>query len=91
MLIGKIRPQETRELTAEGESLEAIAAGFRAQTPAGWELLQQHAELVKGSTQLAATATIARWGEVQEIEGDDMPALEAKVPAGWRLLSVRRV
>ena len=89
MLIGVIRPTETVDLTAEGESLEAIAATLRAQIPEGWELVQQKVSMLKGSTMLAATGRISRWGEVREIQADDIAGIRAQVQDGWQLLSVR--
>lgn len=86
-----VRPTETRELTAEGESLEAIAQAFRAQTPDGWELLSSPVTMPKGTTAMKASGVIGLRAEVREIEADDMATLEAKVPDGWQLLSVRRV
>lgn len=45
--------------------------------------------MVKGSTLITSTGIIQRRDGVREIEGDTMAQLEAKVPDGWALLSVR--
>lgn len=91
MLIGMVRPTETRELTAEGDSLESVHRALEAKVPAGWKLTDAKVAMIKGSTALTVAGKAARWGDVREIEADDMPSLEAKVPDGWQLLSVRRV
>ncbi|MBW9093090.1 hypothetical protein JNB62_05295 [Microbacterium jejuense] len=89
MLIGRIRPLETRTIEVEGDSLAALQAAVDAQLPDGWAATNVPAAMPKGSHLLTSTATITRMDGVQEIEADDMAALEAKVPQGWRLLSVR--
>lgn len=91
MLIGRIRPNETRTINIEGDSLEALAAAVEAQIPTGWVATDVPAAMPKGSQMLTSTATIARRDGVQEIEADDMAALDAKVPEGWQLLDVRSV
>ncbi|MER7797905.1 hypothetical protein [Microbacterium sp. NPDC096154] len=89
MLIGVIRPTETRELTAEGESLEAIQNALLAQVPDGWQLTHKKVSMPKGSTALTAEARMARWGETRELEAENLDALQAQVPDGWALMSVR--
>lgn len=90
MLIGVIRPTESADLTAEGESLEAISRALQAQTPDGWELVQQKVSMPKGSTMLTATGRISRWGELREIQAEDLAGLRPQLEGGWQLLSVRR-
>lgn len=90
MLIGVIRPTETRDLTAEGETLEVVHNAFLAQVPDGWELTHTSVSMPKGSTALTATGRMARWGETREIEAPDLDALHAAVPEGWALMSVRQ-
>lgn len=89
MLIGTIRKTETRTVELEGESLADIAAKAAEATPSGWELQSAPVRMRKGSRTLDATATIARRDEIREIEADDQTSLEAKLPDGWQLLSVR--
>ena len=91
MLIGLIRPVETRTIDVEGPSLEALQDAVAAQLPEGWQITDVPAAMPKGSQMLTSTATIARRDRVREIEADDMTALEGKVPDGWRLLSVRKL
>jgi len=91
MLIGRIRPVETRTVEVEGDSLEALHAAVEAQLPPGWIATNVPASMPKGSQLLRSTATIARANGIQEIEADDVASLESKVPPGWQLLSVRVV
>ncbi|KAA9135220.1 hypothetical protein [Microbacterium caowuchunii] len=88
MLIGLIRPIETRTVEVKGEGLRAIAEQLAA--PEGWELVSAPALPAKGTTELHATATFARRDGLQQIEAEDRDALLAKVPEGWQLLSIRR-
>lgn len=60
-----------------------------AKVPAGWELTAAPVAMTAGSTALTATGTIERRDGLREIEADTMPQLEALVPDGWMLLSVR--
>jgi len=90
MLVGTIRPIQTQVFDVEGNSLDDIAVQVAAKTPVGWECLSMPVKMVKGSTALTATATIARRDEVHAIEADDMPTLRARVPDGYQLLHVRR-
>ncbi|WP_188042351.1 hypothetical protein [Microbacterium sp. ANT_H45B] len=39
---------------------------------------------------MEAIGTFTRFDGIRETEADGMPALRAKVPDGWRTLSVRR-
>lgn len=89
MLTGLIRPIESRTITVEGHSLAEIRTQLDKLTPAGWELADAPVNMVKGSTLITSTGIIQRRDGVREIEGDTMAQLEAKVPDGWALLSVR--
>ncbi|KQZ04933.1 hypothetical protein ASD19_02625 [Microbacterium sp. Root53] len=89
MLIGVIRPTETRELSAEGATLDDVHRALEAQVPEGWQLTHAKVSMPKGSSALTATGRMARWGETREISAADMAALEAQVPEGWSLLAVR--
>lgn len=91
MLIGRIRPVETHTHTLEGIDAADIRAQAEAATPAGWELVAMPVVPVKGSPRTSAQVTYARRDGVQDIEADTMPALEARVPDGWELLSVQRL
>jgi hypothetical protein len=90
MLTGLIRPVETRTIDVEGDSLADVHEKLTAQIPAGWELTKAPVAMLAGSTALKATGTFERRDGIREIEADTMPQLEAKVPDGWRLLSVRQ-
>ncbi|WP_234057916.1 hypothetical protein [Microbacterium sp. NFH-22A-Y] len=89
MLTGLIRPVETRTVNVEGDSLADIHGKLTAQVPAGWELTKAPVTMTAGSTALTATGAIERRDGLREIEADTMTQLEAKVPEGWQLLSVR--
>ncbi|MGN7861438.1 hypothetical protein ACTJI8_12730 [Microbacterium sp. 22303] len=91
MLIGMIRPRETRTITVQGEELDEIQDLIRAQSPAGWETTSAPVTMAKKDTTMTAEGTIARRDGVTEIEADDMAALQAKIPDDYQLLSVRRV
>lgn len=91
MLIGRIRPIETRTIDVEGATLADVQAAVAAQTPTGWDVTDVPVAMPAGSAKLTATATIARRDDATELEADDMAALEAKVPEGWQLLGVRSI
>jgi hypothetical protein len=89
MLIGMIRPVETREREVIGEGIDALRAQLEA--PPGWELTEMHPEPQKGTTEFRAVGKFARRDGLTEIEAGDTDALRAKVPEGYELLSIRRV
>lgn len=91
MLIGVIRPVESTTTTVQAEELDEIQDLLAAQTPDGWQLASAPVAMSKKDTVLIAEGTIVRRDGVREIEADDMAALEAKVPEGYQLLSVRVV
>ncbi|MBS1672336.1 MAG: hypothetical protein JSS74_00010 [Actinobacteria bacterium] len=91
MLIGVIRPVESKTHTVQAEELDEIQDLLAAETPQGWEIAAAPVAMAKKDTILTAEGTIVRRDGVQEIEADDMTALEAKVPDGYQLLSVRVV
>jgi hypothetical protein len=91
MLIGRIRPVETRTVEVQGESLAVLRAAVDAQLPDGWVVTDVPAAMPKGSQLLTSTASMARRDGIQQIEADDQAALEAKVPEGWQLLGVFEV
>ena len=89
MLIGMIRPRGSQTTDVTGPSLEDVQQQLEALRPDGYELVNAPAEMIKGAALIKTTGTYQRRDDVREIEADDMPALEAKVPDGWQLLSVR--
>ncbi|MFF2632917.1 hypothetical protein ACFVR6_08590 [Microbacterium sp. NPDC058021] len=91
MLIGSIRPVETREIAVEGDSLAELHKKLTAQTPAGWELAEAPVRMTKGTVAVTAVGKFVRRDGAREIEADDMAALRAKVPAGWQLTNVRQI
>ncbi len=91
MLIGVIRPVESKTHTVQAEELDEIQDLLAAETPAGWQLASAPVAMAKKDTILTAEGTIVRRDGLQEIEADNMTALEAKVPEGYQLLSVRVV
>ncbi|GAT73558.1 hypothetical protein MHM582_2052 [Microbacterium sp. HM58-2] len=91
MLIGMIRPRGAQTAEVTGTSLDDVQKQLDALRPDGYELVNAPAEMIKGAPLIKTTGTFERRDDVREIEADDMPALESKVPEGWQLLSVRRV
>lgn len=91
MLIGLIRPVDTIELSASGKSLIDIRAALVAQLPPGFDLTDVPLATVKGSVEMTSQARAERIDGVREIQAETMPALEASIPEGYRLLSVRKV
>ncbi|GAA3762654.1 hypothetical protein GCM10022240_13970 [Microbacterium kribbense] len=89
MLSGRIRPVDVRELTVQADSIQAAREQAQAQVPAGWVLTDAEATMAKASTTITLHAKIARRDGVEDIEAPDLAALQAKVPAGYQLLSVR--
>ncbi len=89
MLVGMIRPKGTQTAEVTGTSLDDVQQQLEAQRPDGYELVNAPAEMIKGAPLIKTLGTFERRDEVTEIEADDMDALEAKVPDGWQLLSVR--
>ncbi|WP_424937318.1 MULTISPECIES: hypothetical protein [Bacteria] len=91
MLIGLIRPRETRTIPVQGHELDELQDKIAAETPPGWETISAPVSMSKRDTTLTAEGTIARRDGLEEIEAEDMDGILAKVPEGYQLLSVRRV
>ena len=89
MLIGTIRPIETRTITVQGEELDEIQALIQAQTPDGWEIVIAPVAMSKKDTILTCEATTARRDGLQEITGADLDEIRASMPDGFQLISVR--
>lgn len=90
MLIAMIRPLETSTVDVIGTTLEDVQTQLDAQRQPGFDLVSAPVQMLKGEAKMAATGTFSRVDGIREIEADDMASLEAKVPDGWRMLSVRR-
>ncbi|WP_353144728.1 hypothetical protein [Acinetobacter pragensis] len=91
MLIGLTRPVETRTVSVGGEGLPEVAQLVAEQTPEGWLPTVIPVEMSKHETTLRSVATIARRDQLEEIEGADLAAVQANVPEGYQLLSVRAI
>lgn len=91
MLIAMIRPLETSTAEVIGTTLEDVQTQLDAQRQPGFDLVSAPVRMLKGEAKMAATGTFSRVDEIREIEAEDMAALRAKLPEGWRMLSVRRV
>lgn len=89
MLIGTIRPVETRTVTVEAHSLAEAHELLEAQCPDGFDLANVPVQMGKGTTLLTAVGTYIRRDGVREIEAVDRAALDAQVPEGWALITVR--
>ncbi|UYO97166.1 hypothetical protein OED01_00090 [Microbacterium sp. M28] len=90
MLIGLMRPVETRSVAVEAADLAGVQTQLAAQRPDGFDLVSAPVEMIKGAAILQAVGTFARRDQVTRVEAEDMAALEAKVPEGWQLLNVLR-
>lgn len=91
MLIATIRPVETFTADVTASTQEDVIAQLEAQRRPGFELVSAPVRMLKGEAKMEATGTFMRVDGIREIEADDMPALQSKVPDGWRMLSVRTV
>lgn len=89
MLIGTNRPVETRTVTVEAHSLAEAHEMLEAQCPDGFDLANAPVQMGKGTTLLTATGTYVRRDGVREIEAADRASLDAQVPDGWALITVR--
>ena len=91
MLIGLMRPVESRSVAVEAADLADVQVQLAAQRPEGFDLVSSPVEMIKGAAILKAVGTFARRDQVTEIEAEDMDSLRAKVPDGWQLLNVLKV
>ncbi|WP_426186546.1 hypothetical protein [Microbacterium sp. TWP3-1-2b2] len=89
MLIGLMRPVETRSVDVEAADLAGVQTALSAQRPEGFDLVSAPVVMIKGAAILKAKGTFQSRDRIEQIEADDMDALLAKVPEGWQLLSVR--
>ncbi|WP_091232681.1 hypothetical protein [Microbacterium sp. 3J1] len=89
MLVAMIRPRETATADVIGTTLEDVAEQLAAQRQPGFDLVSSPVRMLKGEAKMEATGTFRRVDGIREIEADDMAALEARVPDGWQVLSVR--
>lgn len=89
MLFALIRPAELRTATVEGTELPELRQQLTDGLPEGWDMVSAHVEMKPGGIRVVE-GRFRRRDEPSEIEAEDMDALQAKVPEGWQLLSVRR-
>lgn len=89
MLIGLMRPVESRSVDVEAADLAGVQQQLAGHRPEGFDLVSAPVEMIKGAAVLKATGTFHRRDQVTEVQADDMDALHAKVPEGWQLLNVR--
>lgn len=90
-MIGTARPDEKQTFDVEGHNLEELTERIAEKTPEGWQSTHAPLGMLKGSTLLKAPATIERRDGLIEIEGEDLAAVRANLPDGYKLLSVRKV
>lgn len=91
MIIGSIRPVETRTVTVEAHSLAEAHELLEQQRPTGFDLANVPVQMGKGTTLLTAVDTYVRRDGGREIEAADRAALDAQVPDGWALMFVRSI
>lgn len=89
MLIGTVRPQETRTIVVQAEELDEIQDLIAAQTPEGWEITRAPVAMSKKDTILTCEATISRRDGLQEITAADLDEIRRLTPDGFQLISVR--
>jgi hypothetical protein len=89
MLIALISPVESSTVEVIGTTLEDVHDQLIAQQKPGFVLASAPVRMLKGEAKIESTGTFWRVDGVQEIQADDMAALETQVPEGWRMLSVR--
>lgn len=91
MLVALLRPVESHSVELTGDSLEDVHDQLAEHAPAGFDLVSAPARMLKGAQGIETTARFDRRDGLREIEAEDMASLEAQVPDGWQMLSVRRV
>ncbi|WP_091228484.1 hypothetical protein [Microbacterium sp. 3J1] len=89
MLAALIRPLESSTAEVIGTSLEDVSTQLRAHQKDGFVLVSSPVRMLKGEAKMQATGTFTRVDGIREIEAESMSALEAQVPEGWQMLSVR--
>lgn len=77
VLIGTIRPVETRTLEVQAHSLAEAHELLEAQRPEGFELTDAPVRMSNGTTLLTAVGSYARRDGAREIEAADRAGLDA--------------
>ena len=89
MLIALIRPVESSTADVIGTTLAEVLVELEQHRKPGFDLTSAPVRMLKGEAKMEATGTFKRVDGIEQIEADDMAALRAKVPEGWRMLTVR--
>lgn len=89
MLYALIRPVESSTAEVIGTTLAEVLVELDQHKQPGFDLVSAPVRMLKGEAKMEATGTFKRVDGVREIEADDMASLEAQVPDGWRMLTVR--
>ncbi|QAB18808.1 hypothetical protein Leucomu_13600 [Leucobacter muris] len=91
MLLTTIRQVESVAIEVKGEGLPEVQEQLEKNRPEGFVLVQAPVTMKKGETAITALGTYARRDATREVEGSSYAELRAAAPAGWQMLSVRRV
>ena len=89
MLIALIRPVESSTADVIGTTLAEVLVELEQHRKPGFDLTSAPVRMLKGEAKMEATGTFKRVDGIEQIEADDMVSLRAKVPEGWRMLTVR--
>lgn len=89
MLIALIRPVESSTADVIGTTLAEVLVELDQHRKPGFDLTSAPVRMLKGEAKMEATGTFKRVDGIEQIEADDMTSLRAKVPEGWRMLTVR--
>ena len=89
MLIALIRPVESSTADVIGTTLAEVIVELEQHRKPGFDLTSAPVRMLKGEAKMEAMGTFKRVDGIEQIEADDMASLRAKVPEGWRMLTVR--
>ncbi|KQR38007.1 hypothetical protein [Microbacterium sp. Leaf159] len=89
MLIALIRPVESSTADVIGTTLAEVLVELEQHRKPGFDLASAPVRMLKGEAKMEAMGTFKRVDGIEQIEADDMTSLRAKVPEGWRMLTVR--
>ncbi|WP_341954376.1 hypothetical protein [Microbacterium sp. LWH13-1.2] len=89
MLIALIRPVESSTVDVIGTTLAEVLVELEKHRKPGFDLTSAPVRMLKGEAKMEAMGTFKRVDGIEQIEADDMASLRAKVPEGWRMLTVR--
>ena len=88
MLAGLLQPTETRETAIEAPDLTELLARADQQAAEGWTVIDLKRIREKDFEGMKGIVTL-RQDELSEVTPPSMDDLEAAVPEGWQLISVR--